>query len=336
MSRVLLVRLSAMGDVVQSLGAVAALQAARPDWQLHFATQRENAPLLLELGLAGVVAHDRRGGVRAVWRTARALRALRCDLALDLQGNAKSALLARLSGAPERVGAAARWRQEPWSRIGLTRCVEVDGPRHPALVAHAVVAAVAPDAVWHLPRLVATAAEVAAVADRVRSLGVAPERPFRVVAVGRERDPRSQRRGGLAMELAPRDRPVLALLGPQEAGVTLPAGVPALRQLAGSVRELVALGALVSASGGDAVGPDQGPVHVLAAAGAPVTVLFGPQDPERTAPPAARVLRRADPPPCAPCRQRRCHHEQGPVCMSFCSADGAEVAKPSWLRGRST
>ena len=45
MTRVLLVRLSAMGDVVESLGAVRALAAARPDWELHFVTQRPFVPI---------------------------------------------------------------------------------------------------------------------------------------------------------------------------------------------------------------------------------------------------------------------------------------------------
>ncbi len=40
MSRVLVVRLSAMGDIVHSLGAVEALARARPDLELHFIAQR--------------------------------------------------------------------------------------------------------------------------------------------------------------------------------------------------------------------------------------------------------------------------------------------------------
>jgi ADP-heptose:LPS heptosyltransferase len=109
-----------------------------------------------------------------------------------------------------------------------------------------------------------------------------------------------------------------------------------LRQAAGRLRDLVALGALLARCGGDAVGADQGPAHVLAAAGAPVTVLFGPQDPESTAPPAARAVRHAAPPPCMPCRSRRCRHRDGPVCMAFASGQGRPVPSASWLPGDST
>jgi ADP-heptose:LPS heptosyltransferase len=96
--------------------------------------------------------------------------------------------------------------------------------------------------------------------------------------------------------------------------------VASLTHARGQLRDLVALGALVARAGGRVLGPDQGATHVLAATGARTLVLFGPQDPERTAPPGAGVLLRQDGPACVPCRRRRCHHPQGPVCMAFTTA----------------
>jgi ADP-heptose:LPS heptosyltransferase len=114
--------------------------------------------------------------------------------------------------------------------------------------------------------------------------------------------------------------------GPREpSGLPLPPGVPLLRHERGEVRRLVALGALLARAGGRAVGPDQGPVHVLAAAGADVVALYGPQDPRRTAPVASTVLVRRDGPPCVPCRRRVCDHEAGPVCMRFATTAGVRV-----------
>jgi heptosyltransferase-1 len=331
--RVLCVRLSAMGDVVQSLGAVQALHAARPDLELSFATQREHAPLLAGIpGIAHVVEHDRRAGLAGLFATRRRLKALGCAIALDLQGNGKSALCAWLSGARERIGAGAAWRQEPWSRVLLNKVVDVPGPRHPTLVATAVVRALAPGAPVWAPRLRATDGELAAAAAAVRRSGVDPERPFAALAVGRADDPRSLRPEALQAELA-RGAPVLLVAGPGERDVPLPARVPAWRQQAGELRLLVALGALLAQNGGEAVGGDQGPVHVLAAAGARATVWFGPQDPECTAPPTARVLRHTAPPPCMPCRERVCRHPQGPVCMAFPRALAREHPPPSWLQG---
>jgi hypothetical protein len=65
---------------------------------------------------------------------------------------------------------------------------------------------------------------------------------------------------------------------------------------------------------------------VLAAAGARCRLLFGAQDPRRTAPPAAVALVHPNPPGCAPCRRTVCSHPDGPVCMAFEPAAGARVA----------
>ena len=68
---------------------------------------------------------------------------------------------------------------------------------------------------------------------------------------------------------------------------------------------------------------DSGPMHLAASVGLGVLCLAGPQDERRTGPwplPARggghAVLRAGDPPPCAPCRSRRCDHPEGAVCMS--------------------
>jgi heptosyltransferase-1 len=328
--RVLLVRLSSLGDVVQSLGAVAALAQARPDLELLFCTQRPYLPLLRGLPLRAVVPFDRGGGLRGLLRLRAGLRALRPDAALDLQGNWKSAAACRLSGARERIGAGARWRQEPRSRWLLTRRVEVDGPRHPALVAYAVVRALAPTAALRLPRLDPEAAEIEQAAADLRALALDPTRPVRVLVPGDPSDPRSLRPEFHAAELARSPHPVLWLLGPDEAGPP-PGGAPGLRHGRGELLRLVALGGLLFRIGGDAVGPDQGPMHVLAACGVRTALLFGPQDPARTAPSGVRVLQHPAPPPCMPCRSRSCSHPAGPVCMAFTSGEGVEVARPDWL-----
>jgi hypothetical protein len=72
-------------------------------------------------------------------------------------------------------------------------------------------------------------------------------------------------------------------------------------------------------------GPDKGATHVLAAAGAATMLMSGPQDPKRTAPLAAQVLRRADGPACVPCRQGRCTHVEGPICMEFSEYNATPV-----------
>ncbi len=162
MTRVLLVRLSAMGDIVQSLGAVRALAQERPDLELHFLVQRPYLPLLQELGfLTSSHAHDRRPVLTGVFSTVRRLRRLKPDIALDLQGNWKSAAMVRLSGAPRRIGIGGPMRREETSEILLNeRVAGVDSP-HPARLALEVVRVLAPDAQELAPSLVATEEEMA-------------------------------------------------------------------------------------------------------------------------------------------------------------------------------
>jgi ADP-heptose:LPS heptosyltransferase len=317
---VLILRLSAMGDVVQSLGPVQALAEARPDIELHWIVQSTFAPLLDGVsGLASVIGHDRRGGVSAYLRTARVLRRLRPSVALDLQGNWKSAGLARLSGAAERIGARAPARQEPASGMLLTRLV--DSPaRHPFTAALAVVRDVAPSTEALDPRLSPGVSELEAEAAAVRRLGLDPTRPFRVLVLVDPSDCRAQRPGAIEREVQAVDLPVLALTGPEERGLEAPPGVPVLRHRAGEIRRLVALGGLVADAGGEVFGPDTGAVHILAATGARTLVAFGPNTPQRTGPPAAEVCRHPAPPGCAPCDRRQCRHQDGPVCMDFTSA----------------
>lgn len=124
--RFLIVRLSALGDVIQGLPMACALRERFPDAFVAWAVQRP-ADQLLE----GHEAIDRvislpRGWLKSpagVWRLRRMLRELRFDVALDGQGLSKSAVLARLSGAPRRIGFGPPWGRE-LSRWLNTECVD--------------------------------------------------------------------------------------------------------------------------------------------------------------------------------------------------------------------
>ncbi|WP_295429093.1 glycosyltransferase family 9 protein [uncultured Thiodictyon sp.] len=120
-ARILLVRLSAIGDVVFASPLVAALRRACPQAHIAWLVQPECRALLdhhpdLDEVIVCPMGHWRRLWRRrrfiALGRGLRALRetlhAQRFDLALDLQGLGKSGLLTRLSGARERIGLGSR------------------------------------------------------------------------------------------------------------------------------------------------------------------------------------------------------------------------------------
>lgn len=333
MTSILFVRLSAMGDLVQSLGAIEALAVIRPDLRITMVTQSPLTPLLNGFpGISRVVPFQRDGGWRGLRRVRTELREDVYDHALDLQGNWKSAMIACLSGARVRVGSRGAGRREPWSRLLLDRSVRITGDPHPARIALQLVRTVEPRVSFRLPRLVATEAEVAAERAAIRTVGVDPMRPFQVIVVTDPADPRALRPDTVRAQGRAADMPVLLLRGPAEAGLPHDLEFAAMQHGRNEVRRLIALGAVLAAASGRVLGSDQGAVHVLAAAGAQCTVMFGAQDPRRTAPPAAVAVVHPQPPPCSPCRRRRCVHPDGPVCMQFDPASGRVVATGSSLQ----
>jgi len=137
--RILIVKLSAMGDVVHALPAVTYLRKAAPKAEIHWAVDTRFAELLEgNPGIAKVVSmpiRDWKGrpGSPSTWREARAaartLRGGKYDLAIDLQGNIKSGVVTYLSGAPLRYGfprEAARERQNLWFTNRRPPTVEED------------------------------------------------------------------------------------------------------------------------------------------------------------------------------------------------------------------
>ena len=105
--RILIVRVSAIGDVIHGIPVLCALREAYPNAFLAWVAEGtagdvlEGHPALDEL-----VRVPRRWwkSPREVWRMRQRLRSMRFDIAIDLQCLTKSAITAWLSGAPRRIG----------------------------------------------------------------------------------------------------------------------------------------------------------------------------------------------------------------------------------------
>ena len=161
--RILVVKLSSLGDVVHALPVVADIHRALPGAAVDWVVEPGFAPLLArERGLAEVIELPlrrwSRSGWWAAWRQGeigafvRRLRRERYDAVLELQGLTKAALVARLARGPSWAlanrtdgashEAPARWlathalRVEPHSHaldrsrelVGLALGIAVDGP----------------------------------------------------------------------------------------------------------------------------------------------------------------------------------------------------------------
>src|SRR5437016_11754756 len=117
MNRFLIVRLSALGDIVHAIPVAAAIRrsvpASRIDW-LVSAKHREILDLVPVIDRR-LAFHDSSfvSGIRE-------LRSARYDVALDLQGLIKSAILARSSGAARVIGFSSRYARERATRLFYT------------------------------------------------------------------------------------------------------------------------------------------------------------------------------------------------------------------------
>ncbi len=135
--KILIIRLTAMGDVVLTLPAVSVLRQNFPTAKITFLTTKENAALLqgfrdvdetLALDRAAFRSRNPWRIAKEFFRLLRQLRAGKFSLAVDLQGNGESAWLTRFTGAPQRWGIV----HKPARRRAFTHSVNRERKIHAA------------------------------------------------------------------------------------------------------------------------------------------------------------------------------------------------------------
>jgi heptosyltransferase I len=105
--RILIVRLSAIGDVIQTMPVACALRERFPEAFIAWAVQERAGTLLRGHEAINDLILLPRGWLkspRGIWQLRRKLHGLKFDVAIDVQGLTKSAILAWLSGAKRRIG----------------------------------------------------------------------------------------------------------------------------------------------------------------------------------------------------------------------------------------
>lgn len=293
--RVLVIRLGAMGDVVRTLPAVALLRDQLPEARIDWLVEERTAPVVESRGYVdGVVVFPRaqlaeclRAGrwlaaARSFVGFARALRAGDYDLVLDFHAIARSALLAALSAAPQRISFARPYAREgaqllATHRVRLAQRHSSRFARNEAL-ARAVVR----------PEVVAKTAplEVAAAAREAMAAALGPGRAPVVLHPGSspgaayKRWP-AARFAELARVLADDGERVCVVAGSgpaeracAETVVESSGGAAALAPLTPRFEDLAAL--LEAAR--VLVAADSGPLHIASLVGTPVVQLLGPTD----------------------------------------------------------
>src|SRR5688572_14348411 len=126
--RILIVRLSAIGDVIHGVPVLCALRSAFPEAFIGWVVEGRAGDLLEGHPALDELIRVPRGWLkspREVWRLRRRLKSCQFDTTIDLQCLTKSAIAAWLSGAPRRIGKAgvdgrelSRWFHNELVRAG--------------------------------------------------------------------------------------------------------------------------------------------------------------------------------------------------------------------------
>jgi ADP-heptose:LPS heptosyltransferase len=314
--RVAVLRLDHLGDLLLSFPALEALRSALPQaridlfvgpWCLELARLCPSVDSVQALPAEWFQRPGRQAWPWAsLWRSARALRRGGYDLGVDLRGELRHALLLRLAGIPQRLGAL----QTAGSFLLTQSLPPAQG--HEAQRAYSLLReaglpglrARAPQA-----RLDPGPAARARARARLKAWGLKPGflavHPF--AGSPSRRWPREHWRDLLG-RLPGRGR-VLLLGSADEAAALrdlLPAGARG-RYVGGAGDLGVAELAAVLQQAGLLLGLNSGPGHLAAAVGTPVLSLFSAaNDPARWAPrgPGVRVLMERA--PCGPCELAEC------------------------------
>ncbi|OGC01766.1 MAG: hypothetical protein A3G35_13550 [candidate division NC10 bacterium RIFCSPLOWO2_12_FULL_66_18] len=328
--RILLVKPSALGDVIHTLPVAATLRRRYPNIRLDWLVEEEAADLVRgHPALSGVVVSGRRRWLRQfrnpvqiprtlgeVGRFAVDLRRRRYDAVLDLQGLFKSALYVLATGASIRVGFAEGREGAP--RVLTHRVVAPPQPVHAVdryLALAAAVDATEPVREFHIAL---GPEDLAAARSHLAASRVPPGCPRVVLhpaARWRTKLWEVERWRELAASLLAEGMGVILTGSRQDEALAarIVNGLgPPPQSLVGrlTLKELVAVLRDVDLM----ITVDSGPMHIAAAVGTPVVALFGPTDPLRTGPLGpGTVLRREL--PCSPCLRRRCRIADTYRCM---------------------
>jgi heptosyltransferase-1 len=307
--RILIVRLSSLGDVIHALPAAAMLRDAFPHATIGWAIEERWCELLCTLSCP-------RTGVRSpqrplidhihpvklkAWRKTlyspqtweqiafglSDLHAIRYQAAVDLQGAVRSAVLAKWSGAPSVYGAiqpreniASMW----YTREVITRGAHI--VEQTCSLAEAVIGERRPIPPAQFP---CDPIAESAIDLRLHELGI---RDFVMLNPGAGWGAKQwppERYGEVAKSLAAEGLFPIINYGPGEQALAAAAEAAAggvAVAISVSISELIALTRRARLF----IGGDTGPMHLAAALHVPVVALFGPTDPARNGPYVTRSI----------------------------------------------
>ncbi len=296
--RILLVRLSALGDCLHAVPVVEELRRQLPDAHIGWLIQGPGLALLSDhRGVDRFHIFDRKARGLASLRSLRALRRElheeKYDIALDLQGLTKSGVLARLSGARRVMGFGEPESRElnrlfVGARVAVSQTVEHVVDRNLYLLRALDLVPEsnsAPVATWHLPEIDLAGK---AIGDLLES--VPDQKPVAVLNPGTTWLTKiwaQERFADVAQKFVDRGLSVVVTWAGEEEEamadriVNLSARERDVHKAPSTslmeLRGLLQRAAILVAN-------DSGPLHLAVAVGVPSVGIYGPTDPARNGP----------------------------------------------------
>ncbi len=334
--KILLVKLSSIGDVVHSLPIVKALRAHYPTARITWVVKPfcreivEGNPyldevLIFERGKRGDWKHAA-GALRDFQRLIREIRARKFDLVVDLQGLFYTGLITYLTGSPLRLGFA---NAREFSHLFYNRKVKV-----PSVNLHAV------------DRYMLMAKELGIVADSQDFTIRISDQDRRFVSEFLKNENTGSGADGPLIAMNPSARWVtkqwnvekfaeladalcdqwgarIVLIGSHEDVVLVDQVRSMMRNKAigaagkTNLKQLVALLEVTDLL----ITNDTGPMHIASSVRTPTVAVFGPTDPRRTGPYGAGHMVIDKHVFCSPCFRKRCPNEM--LCMEIVTSNDA-------------
>lgn len=320
--KILILKPSSLGDVVQALPVLRLLKQHYRDAEIYWWIENGNAELLEgDPDLAGIIRFNRKRwgnpwNYHEIWNCIRELRSHRFDLVIDLQALARSGAVGWLANGKHFVGL------QDWRELAPAY-YDVSVPR-PSPQTHAVD--------WYLQTLRALAVPVHsnfdwlpkrhAIAEEVASTWQLNGEPIVSLLPGarweNKRWPAEHFRE-LVAELHRRDPRMRFIVLGAKSDVPMAAEIVAAapeRCLDLTTRTSLLQTIEVVRASTAVVTNDTGPMHMAAALRKPVIGLFGPTNPRRTGPygQIEFALQRNDL-PCVPCMKSTCSYREPMACL---------------------
>ncbi len=310
--RVLLIQLRRLGDVLLSTALLDDLHRAFPQASLDMLVSRHAAPLVADHPLirSRIILED-----RGTLGTARLIRASAYDAVVDVQGSMRSAMIARASGAPLRVG----WKVRG-APLAYTHALPRGGaPEYVVRRRRRLLELAGIPVGDSLPRITLSAHERLQGEADLRSAGAPPAGrrvAFALVTSSPARDWQIEKfstlgnallDGGIAPIVLAAGTPI-AVVGRMHALCPRAIIVPALdtnrdREMRRFLGVLANCDVLLSG--------DTGPAHMADALGVPRVTLYGPTTPDNYAPSLDTIVALRTPGPVVRIRDENRMHGEG-------------------------